>query len=115
MRPPLDFVMILMGRCDWACVRAMVIVPSTRIWPRCVATCHAQIGRPWNKVFSEICAGIDRRNTVQQHIHQHIRDFIAIDVGVRNGRLVDLAADWRFLWRDSWNIVKRCMSIRALD
>jgi hypothetical protein len=62
---------------------------------------HAQIGRPWNKVFSEICTGIDRRNTVQQHVHQHIRDFIAIDVGVRNGRLVDLAADWRFLWRDS--------------
>src|SRR5882724_11253407 len=44
---------------------------------------HAQIGRPWNKVFSEICAGIDRRNTVQQHIHQHIRDFIATDVAVR--------------------------------
>jgi len=41
---------------------------------------HAQIGRPWNKVFGEICAGIDRRNTVQQHIHRHIRDFIAIDV-----------------------------------
>jgi len=41
-----------------------------------------QLGRPWNKVFSEICAGIDRRNTVQQHIHQHIRDFIAIEVGV---------------------------------
>jgi hypothetical protein len=61
----------------------------------------AQIGRPWNKVFSEICAEIDRRNTVQQHIHQHIRDFIAIDVGVRNGRLVDLAADWKFLWLDS--------------
>jgi hypothetical protein len=58
---------------------------------------HAQIGRPWNKVFSEICAGIDRRNTVQQHIHQHIRDFIAIDVGVREGRLVDLADRWRFL------------------
>ena len=53
---------------------------------------HAQIGRPWNKVFSEICAGIDRRNTVQQHIHQHIRDFIAIDVDVREGRLVDLGA-----------------------
>jgi hypothetical protein len=61
---------------------------------------HAQIGRPWNKVFSEICAGIDRRNTVQQHIHQHISDFTAIDVDVRNGRLVDLAADRRFLWND---------------
>jgi hypothetical protein len=55
---------------------------------------HAQLGRPWNKVFGEICAGIDRRNTVQQHIHQHIRDFIAVDVGVREGRLVDLAPRW---------------------
>jgi hypothetical protein len=62
---------------------------------------HAQIGRPWDKVFSEVCAGIDRRNTVQQHIHQHIRDFIAIDVGVREGQLVDLAARWGFIARDS--------------
>ncbi len=61
---------------------------------------QAQIGRPWNKVFSEICTGIDRRNTVQQHIHQHIRDFIAIDVEVRDGRLVDLAPQWRFLRSD---------------
>jgi len=51
---------------------------------------HAQTGRPWNKVFSEICASIDRRNTVQQHVHEHIRGFIAIDVGVRDGRLIDL-------------------------
>jgi hypothetical protein len=57
---------------------------------------RAQLGRPWNKVFSEICAGIDRRNTVQQHIHQHIRDFIAIDVEVREGRLVDLVTPWGF-------------------
>jgi hypothetical protein len=62
---------------------------------------HAQIGRPWNKVFSEVCAGIDRRNIVQQHIHQHIRDFIAIDVGVRGGRLVDLAPRSAFLARGS--------------
>jgi hypothetical protein len=57
---------------------------------------HAQIGRPWNKVFSEICAGIDRRSTVQQHIHQHIRDFIAIEVDVRDGQLIDLVARWGF-------------------
>lgn len=62
---------------------------------------HAQVGRPWNKVFSEICAGIDRRNTVQQHIHQHIRDFIAINVEVRDGQLVDLADRWGFLRTDS--------------
>jgi hypothetical protein len=52
---------------------------------------RAQVGRPWVKVFSEICANIDRRNTVQQHIHQHIRDFIAVDVGFGDGQLVDLA------------------------
>jgi hypothetical protein len=62
---------------------------------------HAQIGRPWNKVFSEICAGIDRRSTVQQHIHQHIDDFIATDVDVRDGRLVDLGGRWGFLRPDS--------------
>lgn len=37
----------------------------------------SQVGRPWDKVYSEICAGIDRRNTVQQHIHQHLEDFVA--------------------------------------
>jgi hypothetical protein len=51
---------------------------------------RAQVGRPWNKVFSEISAGIDRRNTVQQHIHQHIDGFIAIRVGVSGDRLIDL-------------------------
>jgi hypothetical protein len=59
----------------------------------------AQLGRPWNKVFSEICAGIDRRNTVQQHIHQHIHDFIAVDVEVRDGRLIDVANRGGYLRR----------------
>jgi hypothetical protein len=58
---------------------------------------RAQVGRPWDKVFSEICAKIDRRNTVQQHIHQHIHDFISIDACFRDGQLVDLANRWTFL------------------
>jgi hypothetical protein len=57
---------------------------------------RSQVGRPWNKVFSEISAGIDRRNTVQQHIYQHIDGFIAIDVGVRDGQLVDLRSAGAF-------------------
>lgn len=52
---------------------------------------QAQIGRPWSKVFGEICECIDRRHTVQQRVHQHLRDFIAVDVAWRNGVLVDLA------------------------
>jgi len=48
----------------------------------------SQVGRPWNKVYSEICAGIDRRNTVQQHIHQHLEDFVAINV-------IQIDGEWR--------------------
>jgi hypothetical protein len=51
---------------------------------------RAQVGRPWNKVYGEIAAGIDRRNTVQQHVYQHIDDFIAIQVKLDGDRLVDL-------------------------
>ena len=46
----------------------------------------AQVGRPWDKVYSEICAGVDRRNTVQQHIHQHLEDFVAMKVSLIEGR-----------------------------
>jgi hypothetical protein len=55
----------------------------------------AQLGRPWNNVFSEICAGIDRLNTVHQHIHE----FIAVDVEVRDGRLIDAANRGGYLRR----------------
>jgi hypothetical protein len=48
---------------------------------------EAQVGRPWDNVFSEICAGIDRRNTVQRHIHQHLEDFVAIRVYAIDGVL----------------------------
>jgi len=50
----------------------------------------AQVGRPWNKVYSEISAGIDRRNTVQQHIYAHLEDMIATQVEWRDGRWLDL-------------------------
>lgn len=40
----------------------------------------AQVGRPWDKVYADICERIDRRNTVQQHIHQHLSDFVAVRV-----------------------------------
>jgi hypothetical protein len=39
---------------------------------------HSQVNRPWDKVYSELCNGIDRRNTVQAHIFTHIEQFVAI-------------------------------------
>lgn len=53
---------------------------------------RSQVGRPWNKVYSEIASTIDRRNTVQQHVYQHIENFVAIKVAWQDGRLVDLDA-----------------------
>jgi hypothetical protein len=55
---------------------------------------QAQVGRPWDRVFAEICSGIDRRNTVQQHIHQHLDGFVAIDVCVIDGELCVRRGGW---------------------
>jgi hypothetical protein len=37
-----------------------------------------QAGRPWNDVYREICAVLDRRSTAQDHVHLHLDDFVAI-------------------------------------
>src|SRR5579872_4750253 len=50
---------------------------------------HSQVGRSWDKVFSEICSKIDARNSVQRHIHQHIDQFIATRVEIRAGKLIE--------------------------
>lgn len=37
-----------------------------------------QVGRPWDKVYSEITAHLRVDNTVQQHVRDHLRDFVAV-------------------------------------
>ena len=39
---------------------------------------EGQVGRPWNKVYSEIAAHLRVDNTVQQHVRDHLRDFVAV-------------------------------------
>jgi hypothetical protein len=39
---------------------------------------ESQVGRPWNKVYAELSQGIDRRNTVQEHIYAHIESYVAV-------------------------------------
>jgi hypothetical protein len=46
-----------------------------------------QVGRPWNAVFSEICAVVDRRSTVQQHVLLHISNFVLIDTKLVDGEV----------------------------
>ena len=43
-----------------------------------VSFLEKRAGRPWNKVYSEICARLDLRSTVQRHLLEHVRDFVAV-------------------------------------
>ncbi len=49
-----------------------------------------QAGRPWNDVFAEICAVVDQRSAVQEHVHIHVKDFVAINTGIINGEIHEL-------------------------
>lgn len=35
-----------------------------------------QVGRPWNKVYSEIAANLRTTSAVQQHVRHHLWDFV---------------------------------------
>ncbi len=39
---------------------------------------ESQVGRPWNKVYAEIAARLRIDSTVQQHVRDHLRDFVAV-------------------------------------
>jgi hypothetical protein len=43
-----------------------------------------QIGRRWDDVFSEICAGLDTGSTVKMHVRQHLPDVVLF--GISRGR-----------------------------
>jgi hypothetical protein len=45
-----------------------------------------QVGRPWDKIYSEIAAHLRADNTVQQHVRDHLRDFVAVTPRRVNGR-----------------------------
>jgi hypothetical protein len=47
----------------------------------------AQVGRPWDKVFSEICANISCDSAVQSHVRDHVMDYVAVNVGLIDGVL----------------------------
>jgi hypothetical protein len=44
-----------------------------------------QVGRPWDKVFSEICAHIDRNNAVQDHVRDHVAEYVVTHVILIDG------------------------------
>jgi hypothetical protein len=57
-----------------------------------------QVGRPWNKVYSEISRHLRADNTVQQHVRDHLRDFVAVKPRRRSGALYRTADGKDRLW-----------------
>lgn len=46
-----------------------------------------QVGRPWNKVFAEICENLSLDSVIQSHVRDHVNDYVATDVIEESGRL----------------------------
>jgi hypothetical protein len=51
-----------------------------------------QVGRPWDAVYRDVRAVIDGRSTVQQHILQHLTQFVATHTRVVDGDIIDVGA-----------------------
>lgn len=45
-----------------------------------------QVGRPWNKIYSEIARHLRVDNTVQQHVRDHLTNFVAVKPRRLSGR-----------------------------
>lgn len=37
------------------------------------------VGRPWDKVYSELCRHLDRRKTTGRHVFEHLEDFVSVN------------------------------------
>lgn len=48
---------------------------------------ESQVGRPWDKVYSEISEHLKPTSTVQQHVRDHLEDFVAIKTRTENGKI----------------------------
>jgi len=47
-----------------------------------------QVGRPWDKVYSEIAENLKVTSTVQQHVRDHLEDFVALGGRMKNGEVL---------------------------
>jgi len=66
-----------MRSCDWKELNEN-LAPLRRYLER-------QVGRPWDKVYSEISRHLRVDNAVQQHVRDHLSDFVAIKPRRRSG------------------------------
>jgi hypothetical protein len=56
------------------------------------------VGRPWDQVFAEICENISRDSAVQDHVRDHVPDFVATHVLLIDGVPCNGAGGWAYGW-----------------
>lgn len=44
------------------------------------------VGRPWDRVYAEICERIEPRSGVQKHVLDHVREFVSTDAILIDGK-----------------------------
>jgi hypothetical protein len=56
---------------------------------------QSNVGRPWDKVYAEICEHVDRGNVVQKHILTHLFDYVVTNTILIDGKACDGTPGYR--------------------
>jgi hypothetical protein len=56
----------------------------------------SNVGRPWDKVYAEICQHVDRGNVVQKHVLTHLFDYVVTNVILIDGQPCRGEGGWRY-------------------
>jgi hypothetical protein len=56
---------------------------------------HRNVGRPWNKVYSEICEHIRIENAVQNHVRGHLKNYVYFHVMSEGKRVFPIGFSWK--------------------
>lgn len=56
---------------------------------------QSNVGRPWDKVYSELCKYLDRRKTTGRHVFQHLEDFVELNCFTGENGLIYVCDDRR--------------------
>lgn len=55
---------------------------------------ESNVGRPWDKVYAEICRHVDRGNVVQKHILTHLFQYVVVGVELIDGEPYSKSRHW---------------------
>ena len=64
---------------------------------------HSKIGQHWDKVFSEISENLKTTSTVQQHVRDHVFDFVHKNVVIGDDKKLMVMGKWSGTFRELSN------------